>query len=175
MATTVFNRTVSRKQPTAGGERLIPPAPAIHAGKTVFATSPCAAASNRRATVRVPAPKSLRKPPAFGPFSALSPAASATGVVSIRATSPNPFLIKEEGLGLGVLNKHRLIANHFRTVDVSPLSRLNLLPFCPHIARFSPSLKSQALLPVSAPGSGSNYPEPVIDRDRDRSREQSSY
>lgn len=55
-------------------------------------------------------------------FSAL--AASATGVVSITATSPNPFLIikEEKGLGLGVLNKHRLIANHFRTVDVSPLS-----------------------------------------------------
>ena len=108
MATAVFNRTVSRKQPTAGGERLIPPAPAIHAGKTVFATSPCAAASNRRATTVCPL---LAKVPQNHQPLGLFQRSRPPPQQQVSSPSEPPrlirFLIKEEGLGLvgRLLNK----------------------------------------------------------------------
>ena len=120
MATTVFNRTVSRKQPTAVGRAIDSAGPAIHAGKTVFATSPCAAASNRRASTVCPllAKVSQNHQP-LGLFQRSRPPPQQQ--VSSPSEPPRliRFLIKEEGLGLvgRLLNKHRLIANHFRTVD----------------------------------------------------------
>jgi hypothetical protein len=100
--------TVIRKAANCrGGDTIDSGGPAIHAvqaSKTVFATSPCAAASNRRAAVPRPRiqpsspplplslspprqkEKSLRKSTSFQSlFSAL--AASATGV-AVKATSP---------------------------------------------------------------------------------------
>lgn len=64
-AAAVPNRTVSRKQPTARGgrasERLVPPAPLFMQANPCFATSPCAAAPNRRATVSLCATVPARK------------------------------------------------------------------------------------------------------------------
>jgi hypothetical protein len=63
-AAAVPNRTVSRKQPTArgrAGERLVPPAPPFMQANPCFATSPCAAAPNRRATVSLCATVPARK------------------------------------------------------------------------------------------------------------------
>jgi hypothetical protein len=100
--------TVIRKAANCrGGDTIDSGGPAIHAvqaSKTVFATSPCAPASNRRAAVPRPRiqlspplrlslslspprkKKSLRKSTSFQSlFSAL--AASATGV-AVKATSP---------------------------------------------------------------------------------------
>lgn len=102
MASAVFNRTVSRKQPTAGRGRAIDSAgPAIHAGETVFATSPCAAASNRRAK------KVSENHQPWVLFQRSRPPPQQQ--VSSPSEPPRliPFFIikEEEGLGLGVLNK----------------------------------------------------------------------
>jgi hypothetical protein len=141
-AAAVPNRTVSRKQPTArgrAGERLVPPAPPFMQANPCFATSPCAAAPNRRATVSlcatVPARKKSQREnhQPLGAFQRSGRVSNGCRPAPSQTRRPsNPLLISEEGeqrvLFFRVLNKHRLIANHFRTVDVSPLSRRDLGP-----------------------------------------------